>query len=48
MYNWLNDIDSTSRWYVSGSPFVNYIGLINCIKFLGLELYEPTLKIQIN
>jgi SNF2 family DNA or RNA helicase len=48
MSNWINDIDSTSRWYVSGSPFVNYIGLINCIKFLGLELYEPELKIQIN
>jgi DNA repair protein RAD5 len=48
MSNWINDIDATNRWYVSGSPFVNYVGLINCVKFLGLELYEPELKIQIN
>jgi SNF2 family DNA or RNA helicase len=48
MSNWLSSIDSNSYWYVSGTPFINYMGLINTIKFLNLELYDPEINLKID
>lgn len=48
MSQWLNSIDSNNYWYISGSPFVNYTGLINCISYLNLVLYDEELKFEIN
>jgi SNF2 family DNA or RNA helicase len=47
MATWLSCINSNSYWYISGSPFVNYVGLINCVKYLNLILYDPELKFEI-
>ena len=48
MATWLSSINSNSYWYISGSPFVNYTGLLNCIKYLNLVLYDPELNFEIN
>lgn len=47
MATWLSSINSNSYWYISGSPFVNYIGLLNCVKYLNLVLYDPELNFEI-
>lgn len=48
MSTWLSNLNSNSYWYISGSPFVNYIGLINCIKYLNLVLYDEELNFRID
>jgi SNF2 family DNA or RNA helicase len=48
MSQWLNCIDSNNYWYISGSPFVNWTGLINCVSYLNLILYDDELKFEIN
>ena len=45
---WLSTIDANYYWYISGSPFVNFTGLSNCIKYLNLNLYDPVLDLSIN
>ena len=35
--NWVTSIDANYNWYVSGTPFVNYSGLMNCIKYIKLK-----------
>lgn len=45
---WLKYIDSNSYWFVSGSPFINYTGALNCIKYLNLELTDEINNIKIN
>ena len=47
MATWLSSINSNSYWYISGSPFVNYVGLLNCVKYLNLILYDPELNFEI-
>jgi SNF2 family DNA or RNA helicase len=48
MATWLSSINSNSYWYISGSPFVNYVGLLNCLKYLNLILYDPELNFAIS
>jgi len=48
MSTWLNTIDANSYWFVSGSPFINYTGLINCIKYLNLTLNDTGANIELN
>ena len=48
MSTWLTTINTNYNWYVSGSPFINYKGLINCIKYLNLTLYDPELDLTID
>jgi SNF2 family DNA or RNA helicase len=40
MSNWLSSIDSDNYWFVSGSPFVNILGLHNAFKFINLVLTD--------
>lgn len=39
---WLNNIDANNFWLVSGSPFINYIGVTNSMKFIKLQIVENT------
>lgn len=48
MSTWISTIDANYYWYVSGSPFVNFTGLTNCIKYLNLNLHDPVLDITLN
>lgn len=48
MATWLSNLNSNSYWYISGSPFVNYTGLMNCVKYLNLILHDEELNITIN
>jgi SNF2 family DNA or RNA helicase len=47
MSNWLSSIDSNSYWFVSGSPFVNLIGVLNAFKFIDLVLIDKETNIKI-
>ena len=40
MSTWVSNIDSNSYWYVSGTPFINSIGVKNCAKFINLRLED--------
>ena len=45
---WLLKIDSKFKWYVSGTPFINTTGLINCSKFIDMELKDEKNNIHIS
>lgn len=45
---WLKTIDSNCYWFVSGSPFINYTGALNCIKYLNLKLIDEEQNIEID
>ena len=36
--NWVSTITADYNWYVSGTPFVNFEGLLNCSKYIKLLL----------
>jgi SNF2 family DNA or RNA helicase len=40
MSRWVSNIDANYFWYVSGTPFVNFTGVLNCAKFIGLKLKD--------
>ena len=40
MTEWVSSIDANYYWYISGTPFINFSGVKNCSKFIGLKLYE--------
>jgi DNA repair protein RAD5 len=40
MSKWITNINSNYYWYVSGTPFINNKGLINCMNFIHLKLYD--------
>ena len=48
MSSWVSTINANYYWYVSGSPFVNFTGLTNCIKYLKLSLYDPDLDLTLS
>ena len=48
MTSWLSSIDSNYKWYISGSPFVNYSGLQNSLKFIGVKLTETETNLLID
>jgi len=47
MSEWLNYLDVNYTWYVSGSPFINFKGIINCAKFINLKLSDTNNNINI-
>lgn len=40
MSNWLSSIDSDNNWFVSGSPFVNIIGVQNAFKYIDMTITD--------
>lgn len=48
MSTWISTINANHYWYISGSPFVNFTGLNNCIKFLNLSLHDPELDLTLH
>jgi SWI/SNF-related matrix-associated actin-dependent regulator of chromatin subfamily A3 len=48
MSTWISTIDANYYWYVSGSPFVNYTGLTNCMKYLNVTLKDPELDLTLS
>lgn len=40
MSQWVSNIDSNYYWYVSGTPFINTMGVKNCARFIGLKLED--------
>jgi SWI/SNF-related matrix-associated actin-dependent regulator of chromatin subfamily A3 len=48
MATWLSNINANNYWYISGSPFVNFRGLINCVSYLNLRLVDEDLNFEIN
>ena len=40
MATWVSNIDAQYCWYVSGTPFINFTGVINCAKFINLSLED--------
>jgi|UniRef100_A0A6C0IT07 SNF2 family DNA or RNA helicase len=40
MFEWLEQVNSSYNWFISGTPFVNYEGLRKCFDFINLKLYE--------
>ena len=48
MANWLSSMDCDNYWFVSGSPFVNMIGVENAFKYINLILTDTTFKFRIN
>ena len=38
--NWIYNITSNYRWYISGTPFINLTAIKNCAKFLDLKLCD--------
>jgi SWI/SNF-related matrix-associated actin-dependent regulator of chromatin subfamily A3 len=48
MSDWVSSIDANYYWYVSGTPFINYIGVENCSKYINLQLLEPERQLSFN
>ena len=46
MSEWVSSIDSNYYWYVSGTPFINYNGVLNASKFIKLQLTENEKQIR--
>ena len=34
---WIIDLKSNNKWYITGTPFCNYKIYFNCLKFLGIK-----------
>jgi len=41
MSEWVSSMDANYYWYVSGTPFVNFLGVKNCSTYINLKLVEP-------
>jgi SNF2 family DNA or RNA helicase len=48
MSDWLSSINANNYWYVSGSPFTNYRGILNSIKYLNLTLHDTDFNFKID
>ncbi len=40
MAEWLDQVKADYKWFVSGTPFVNYDGLKKCFQFIDLKLKD--------
>ena len=40
MADWVSSMDANYYWYVSGTPFVNFLGVKNCANYINLKLVE--------
>jgi len=43
----LRSIDAEYYWFVSGSPFINYMGLYNATKFIKLSFYDKDMNLLV-
>ena len=39
MSDWLSGCSSNFKWFISGTPFVSYSGLVNCLKFIDCKVF---------
>lgn len=46
MSDWVSSIDANNYWYISGTPFINFVGVKNCSKFINLKLVEEKMQIK--
>jgi SWI/SNF-related matrix-associated actin-dependent regulator of chromatin subfamily A3 len=46
MSDWVSSMDANYYWYVSGTPFVNFMGIMNCSKYINLKLVEPNRQLS--
>lgn len=46
MATWLKTMDANYYWYVSGTPFINFVGVKNASDYLKLTLHEPEKNID--
>ena len=37
---WVTNIDANYYWYVSGTPFINFVGVQNCARFINMKLED--------
>lgn len=44
--NWINLLNYTNRWFVSGTPFVNKSGYTSCLNYLELEFFYQDIKVN--
>jgi SNF2 family DNA or RNA helicase len=43
LQDWINRLKYNYGWFVSGTPFVNYTGFLNCLKFIKTKImYNST------
>jgi len=48
MSDWVSSIDSNYFWYVSGTPFINFVGVKNSANFINLQLVEKIKQLNFN
>ena len=48
MAEWLDQVNSDYKWFISGTPFVNYEGLKKCMKFIDLKLIDKQIYSFLN
>ena len=48
MSKWVSNIDANFYWYVSGTPFINYRGVMNCARFINLTLEDTDRQLKFN
>ena len=39
MSDWLSNCSAEYKWFVSGTPFVNFSGVSNCLKFIDCKVF---------
>jgi len=45
MAQWVSSIDANNYWYISGTPFINFLGVKNSSKFINLKLVEENMQL---
>jgi SNF2 family DNA or RNA helicase len=48
MSDWISSMDSNYFWYVSGTPFINFVGVKNSANFINLKLVEKIKQLNFN
>jgi SNF2 family DNA or RNA helicase len=48
MADWVSSMDANYYWYVSGTPFVNFLGVKNSANFINLKLVEKERQLNFN
>jgi len=46
MAEWVSSIDANNYWYLSGTPFINFLGVKNCSRFINLKLVEENMQLS--
>lgn len=48
MADWVSSMDSNYFWYISGTPFINFVGVKNSANFIKLEFDEKERQLNFN